>query len=201
MQPLFESCVFETLPPELHWQVPRDTDVLGKTLFLAGKPVALVTHRVGYRTWPCLNALPKLGRECPHCDRSRRKTVWVPVCTVVAPYQKLVIMGGEATFNSINKIPPHTLVECHLAKVIRPTKVFNRVTLNIGIKVAESVAKELHVDKGDITRWLLHYWQWPDLTRWFGEAYRLSLKNKTLRERAEAHGMEVFGLNSLSATA
>lgn len=194
MEPLFGSCVFETLPPELHWSIPRDDEVLGKTLFLAGPPIALVTHRVGKRTWPCLHALPKVGRECPHCDRSRRKTVWVPVVTCQPPYQKLVLMGGEATMNSVIRIPPRTLVTCHLAKVIKATKVFARCSLQLGVKTFELMAEQLQADRGDITRWLLHYWQWPDLTRWFGEAYRMSLKVKTLRERSEAHGMNVFGV-------
>jgi len=194
MQPLFGSFRPNLLPPHLRWHIPPSKDLVGKPLLLAGRPVALPTHRVGRRTWPCLCAFPALARECPHCERTRRITVWVPLLNISGQMTKIVLTGGSHTDDSIQKIKAGTVVECHYARVIRATLVFHQAPCQLGVKTFAEAGKMMDEDKGDITRWLLHYWQWPELTEWFGEQHHDSLKMKALKERAEYHGMNVFGV-------
>lgn len=192
MQPLFESSDPCSLPSHLQWYIPDPKEHTGKPLLLCGKPVGLYTHRVGRRTWPCLTQFKKLGRECPHCERSRRFTTWVPCLTISLPRKKIVLMGGEHTWKSVKAIEKNTLVTAHYAKMLKPTLVFAKDQTQLGKLQMEAAAREEIPEKGDITRWLLHYWQWAALTLWFGEAYRESLKTRHLRERAENHGVELL---------
>jgi hypothetical protein len=101
-------------------------------------------------------------------------------------------MGGENTWNSVKLIERNTIVTCHLAKTLKPTLAFAKDTTQLGRLQLEAAAREEIPEKGDITRWLLHYWQWPALSLWFGEVYRESLKMRSIRERAENHGVELF---------
>lgn len=196
MLPLFSSSEPVQLPPHLGWHVPeRAADYAGKPLMLAGKPIALWTHRVGRRTWPCLNQWPNLGVECPHCDRTRRTTCWVPVLCVHPPRRILCIMGGETTYESIKPHKVGTIVEFHYARVIRSTIVFKRETTQLGQLIHKQLMAEEVPASGDITRWLLHYWQWPYLTALYGEQHRDSINVRMRREKADSHGMETFGKN------
>lgn len=192
MKPLFPSTPLKSKDPDLAWHIDPPKEFLGQSLLLAGKAVGLYTHRVGQRTWPCLYQWPRLGRECPHCERATRFTCWVPVVPFGKPNQRSVITGGENTWKSVECLEPRIAVEIHMVKVIRLTPVFFKHKLQIGLAIIDRVAESLHGNTGDITRWLLHYWQWSDLTKWFGEAYRESNRNRTMRERADSHGLDVF---------
>jgi hypothetical protein len=192
VEPLFGSTEPQILPPELCWFVPPSREWVGQSLLLAGRPITLLTHRVGRRTWPCLQQWPKLGMECPHCERSRRSTTWVPVVSCSVPHHKLVLMGGQKTWESVKGLELRSFVECHFARVIRPTLVFTKTKLPIGLALMKSVAERLAVGGGDITRWLLHYWQWSKLTTRFSQTYRESLKVRATRERSDSVGMGEF---------
>lgn len=190
MEPLFGSTPPQSLPPHLRWHVPdKPGEWCGKGLLYPGGAVTLRTHRVGRRTWPCLNQWPALGRECPHCDRSTRSTTWVPVVSCSSPNQKLVFMGGETTWKSVERMEHGIIVECHFAKTLRPTLVFGKHSIQIGVGALSRAAEEVGRGRCDITRWLLHYWQWSDLSKWYNELYRESVKVRSTRERAEFHGM------------
>lgn len=101
-------------------------------------------------------------------------------------------MGGETTWKSVKDLELRRLVVCHYAKTLKPTLVFGKDTTQLGLSAFNRIAKEDIPCNGDITRWLLHYWQWSDLSKWFGQVFRESLKLKLMRERAESHGLDVL---------
>lgn len=194
MQPLFKSTSPDARPPWLRWYIPDRKEIVGKLLYLAGPPVGINTHRVGRRTWPCLNEFPALNWECPHCDRARRFTTWVPCITCEGPRQQIVIMGATTTWESVKTIRTHTFVRAAFCLELKPTIKILPDKLQLG---KTSMGEVLRLDEGftgDITRWLLHYWQWEELSRRFGEKYRESIKRRTARERAQYHGVIDFAM-------
>ena len=201
MNPLFQSGAPRPKHPHLCWHIYNLNEFIGQPMLLCGRPIGLNTHRVGRRTWPCLNDFPALGRECPHCDRAVRFTTWVPLMPTKRPYKLVVIMGGQTTWDSVEFLKPGQVVEGHWARTLKPTPMFKREVTQLGVGQLNEAAKEEVPLKGDLTRWLLHYWQWPALSQWFGEVYRESVKVKNARERAELHGMSTLGVKSFGTGA
>lgn len=185
LEPLFGSSEPRQLPEELEWHIDDRTQHVGKTQLLAGRPVGLNTHRVGRRTLPCLYEFPDLGWECPNCDRQVRFTCWVPLVCTDHPARKHVVMGAERTWQSVKTIKDRCLVEFHMVKVIRATPFFQKCTTQFGLSTLQRLLDVIACDSGDITRWLLHYWQWPELTRRFKQQYRESIRSRSIRERSE----------------
>lgn len=188
MQPLFPSSVPPDKAPELQWHIPDKNEHVGKTLLLAGPAVGLHTHRVGRRTLPCLNQWPKLAWECPHCERQKRFTAWVPVLSLGNDMRRLVLMGAQTTWESVKDVKPFSFVEYHFTKMLKPTMMFQASKLQVGLRTIQTATEELRHDQGDVTRWLLHYWQWPELTRRFGQCFRESVRTRMMREKAEVYG-------------
>jgi hypothetical protein len=201
MDPLFSSGQFDSKLPHMRWFIPKDKAHIGQSLVLAGKPVGLWTHRVGRRTWPCLKNWPSLDKECPHCERSRRWTTWCPCLPLADPARQLILMGGETTWKSLNGVKRGEIIICKVAMMLKPTIMFVKHALQVGTSTARLGAVMQEIGNGDITRWLLHYWQWTDLARWYGETIRESIKSRTARERAEADGTATGLPLSFSASA
>jgi len=190
MEPLFDSRSPRPAAPHMCWRVHSAADYIGKAMLLAGKPIGLNCHRVGRRTWPCLGEFPRLGKECPWCDRAMRFTTWVPLMDSSRPYKLVVIMGAQTTYDTIQFLKPGQVVEVHWGLTLRRTPIFRREVTQCGVGQLNDVAKKEVPLRGDITRWLLHYWQWPALTEWYGEKYHESIKCRNARERAEMHGLD-----------
>lgn len=194
-KPLFESVHDEPKPPELRWRIAKDEEVRSQPLVLAGKPIALYTHRVGRRTLPCMKSLPMLAWECPHCERSAQKKCWVPIINInMNPHapELRVIMGATTLEASVQKVKPGTLIAVKKVLHLKPTwAVFEEGDQSMQAVALGLIGKYVP-ERGDITRWLLHYWQWPELTRAFGEVYRLSLSRKLHEERAEQHKLSLM---------
>lgn len=193
--PLFGSVETEERPPELRWRIAKPEQIIGQQLVLAGKPVTLYTHRVGRRTWPCLRSLPMLVRECPHCERARAKKCWCPVVNFkvnpLAP-ELLIIMGAETLANSLKSIKPGFLIHAQRALQLKPTWAVRQDCDQSAQSVALGLLAKYIPERGDITRWLLHYWQWAEITKAFGEVYRMSLKVKLRHEEAELHKLSLL---------
>lgn len=188
MKPLFGSSDPTPLSPELRWFIPPRDGLTLKPMILAGAAVGLHTHRVGFRTLPCLHQWPDLGLECPHCERSRRFTCWVPVVPIHDADKQWVVMGGLNTYQSVKKFERGHLVECVNAKVIKPTLIFRSFNHPMSVVGINRASEKWNPYFGDITRWLLHYWQWPALTTCFNEKHRESRKVSAAKERARENG-------------
>ena len=194
-KPLFWSVDAEPLAPELRWRIATPKDVIGKKWAVAGKPISLYTHRVGRRTLPCLRCFPTLGMECPHCERSRALKCWCPVIPLdleETPPPLRVLMGATTLHNSLKLIKPAESVNIGRALTLKPTWIVTRPLDRSLDPIALSLCANHVPERGDITRWLLHYWQWAALTVAFGEKYRESIRNKSDRETREAHKLTLL---------
>lgn len=193
MDPLFGSRDPRPTAPHMAWRIHDTSEYVGKPMLLAGKVIGLNCHRVGRRTLPCLTEFPKLGRDCPHCERPLRYTTWVPLMDTRRPYSLVVIMGAKTTHESIQFLKPGQVIEPHWGLTLKRTPIFRREVTQIGVGQLNDIAKNEVPLRGDITRWLLHYWQWPALSQWFGEKYQESVRSRNQRERAELHGLSHLG--------
>jgi len=194
-KPLFETVDSEPLPPEARWRVAKPEEVIGRQLVLAGKPIALYTHRVGRRTWPCLRSLPMLGKECPHCERARAKKCWVPFVHLDCNPHAIdlrILMGATVLEASVKGLKPGCLIHAGRCLQLKPTWRVSLDTDQTMQPIGLGLLAKYVPDRGDITRWLLHYWQWAEVTRAFGEVYRESVKNKLHRETAESHKLSLM---------
>jgi len=194
-KPLFDSVNEEPKPPELRWRIAKPEEIIGQQLVLAGKPITLYTHRVGRRTWPCLKSLPMLVRECPHCERSAQQKCWVPVVNInMNPHapELRILMGATTLSASVKNIKPGSLIHAQRALQLKPTWCVRLDADQSMQAVALGLLSRYIPERGDITRWLLHYWQWAEITRAFGEVYRMSLKLKLKAEDAEAHKLSLL---------
>jgi len=194
-KPLFHSVETEPTPPELRWRIAKPADVVGKAYALAGKPISLYTHRVGRRTLPCLRSFPALAIECPHCERSRALKCWCPVVPLdleQTPPKLHVLMGATTLADSLRFIKNATPINIGRALTLKPTWIVRPRDDKELEAVAVSLCANYVPERGDITRWLLHYWQWPTLSAAFGERFRESIRVKSDRERSEAHKIELL---------
>lgn len=189
MEPLFEGREPRPDVPYLNWHVYDPSEFIGKPMLLAGQVIGLTCHRVGKRTIPCLGEFPRFGRECPHCERPQRFTTWVPLMEARHPYRLVVIMGAKTTWESVKQMKRGQVVEPHWGLTLKRTPIFRREVTQLGVGQLNETAKKEVPLRGDITRWLLHYWQWQWLTEQFGEVFRESVRVRQARERSELHGI------------
>jgi hypothetical protein len=189
---LFFSVDAEPLAPELRWRIATVKEVIGKKYALAGKPISLYTHRVGRRTLPCLRCFPTLGWECPHCERARALKCWCPIVPLdleQTPPPLRVLMGATTLHNSLKFIKVAETINVGRALTLKPTWIVTRSAQQDLDAIGLSLCANHVPERGDITRWLLHYWQWPKLTTAFGEKYRESIRVKSDQETRDAHKM------------
>lgn len=173
MEPLFPSQAPQSLPEHLRWRTIRlKAGTLGPVM-LAGPPVGVYTHHPSTRTVPCLRTLPGCSLQCPWCRFSKRFSVWVPVFDFNARKQtQLVVLGGKRTYESIAAAAPGTLVTVTRGEKDRDTPLFRPAPEQ---RLSTSAAKFIGVCPVDITRYLLHLWQWRELTEHFGEQFYPSI--------------------------
>lgn len=201
-KPLFSSVSIEPVPPELRWRIATPAELINRPLVLAGKPITLYTHRVGRRTLPCLKSLPLLRMECPHCERSRNPKCWAPVFdaeTFSATMHLRIIMGAGTLDAAVKGIFPGDNIEAFRARQLKPTWCVKLADYHVPVAFNQQLIDNYIPERGDITRWLLHYWQWPEVTRGFGEVYRESIKRKQIREEGERHKFELMTGEEMSA--
>lgn len=193
--PLFGSSPRDPAPPALRWRIPKHSELVGQRVALAGLPIALHTHRVGKRTLPCLRDLPALGIECPHCERSRGRKCWCPVVPVdipLTPRPLWIVMGATTLEDSVKQVRRGELCQAGRALTLKPTWVLKLLPDQSEQALGLGILSRDVPERGDITRWLLHYWQWPLLAEKFGEKFRESIKTRGLRETSEAHKLALM---------
>lgn len=194
-RPLFQGVETEPKPPNLRWRIAKDEEIKGQPLVMAGEAIPLYTHRVGKRTLPCLRSLPMLKMECPHCERSRNLKCWVPIINLnmnLSAPELRVVMGANTLAESAKGVKRGTIIAIKKVLHLKPTWcIFPEADQTMQV-IGMGLTAKYVPERGDITRWLLHYWQWPEITRAFGEVYRESQRKRLLREEHERHQMSLM---------
>lgn len=126
-------------------------------------------HFSGKRTLPCAKKLPGCTLECPLCRRPQRFVAYLPVFSLRATKQpQLVIQGAKRSHATFTQFKFGDIVAVVRGNADRDTALF---------VASRPDGPTLDLDKfkkrgpQDITRYLLHLWQWRDLTLSFGETF------------------------------
>jgi hypothetical protein len=165
MEPLFSSQAPQELPPYLRWRTIKVRTGTHGPLVLAGPPQGLTTHHPAGRTVPCAARLPGCSIVCPWCRFTKRFTCYVPLFDPSQRKQdRIVVMGGKRTWESVAGMQPGSLVCMLRGSGERDTTLFRPWNEAVHPAVHHRWVKQC---PQDITRYLLHLWQWRELTESF----------------------------------
>lgn len=175
MEPLFESAPPPDLPPHLRWRTVKVPPGAHGPYMVAGSGWSGTTHYTGKRTVPCLRGLPRAKLECPYCKSVKRFACYLPFWNVGAVKQQMIVVqGAKRTQQTFSAFKVGDLINVVRGKAERDTPL---------IVAAKPSGPTCDLDKfrrrgpQDITRYLLHLWQWRELSEAFGELYYPSIRS------------------------
>ena len=171
------------LPEDLSWRRVKVGVGVSGPYILAGPVIGLYTHHPGERTIPCLARLPHCTLPCPYCRFQLRYTSYTPVIDPsVRRQQNIVIQGGKRTYQSIVGGSAGQTWQVARGSGETDTPLFRPADPQL----ASWAAGKWH--KGfpfDVSRYLLHLWQWRDLTEHMGHQFYPSLRTQELEQATQ----------------
>jgi hypothetical protein len=169
MKPLFDSLPPPDLPLHLRWRCIKVPPGTHGPYMVAGPGWSGTGHYSGKRTMPCAAKLPGCRLECPLCRRAQRFVCYLPVFSLRATKQpQLVIQGAKRSHATFCTFKFGDIVSVVRGNADRDTPLF------VGSKHSEpTVDTDKFRKRGpqDITRYLLHLWQWRELSESYGEVF------------------------------
>lgn len=195
MEPLIPSTPPVELPACLNWRTIKVKPGMTGPLILAGPVAGFYTHHPADRTLPCLKRMPRCSLPCPWCRFPTRFTSYTPVIDPNAKKRKkLVVQGGKRTYESVVNGTPGQTVGTARGDGETDTVFFRAWPEQLHPSVVNRFRDDIPTD---ITMYLLHLWQWRDLTEHYGQQFYPSIltqeiemgldKRRTIKPR-EAHG-------------
>lgn len=175
MEELFDSQPPPDLPMHLCWRCVKVTPGSHGPFMVAGAGWGGAAHYNGKRTLPCVAKLPKAKMECHLCKRVQRYAFYAPVFAVTAlKQQMIVIQGAKRTEASFKLFKFGELVQVMRGKGERDTAVFVK-----GDHRGATLDLEKFRRRGPqvITPYLLHLWQWRELSEAYGQHYYPSVRS------------------------
>lgn len=180
MEPIFPSAPAPDLPPHLRWRTIKVRPGIHSGYMLAGAPVGVICHFSGSRTLPCVAKLTNGQMSCPLCKKPKRFVCYVPLLSLTSKKNRQhVIQGAKRTHESCSGIAAGELVNVFRGNAERDTPVIQKATsAPIGVDLTTLRKKTPY----DITRYLLHLWQWRELTERFGEHHFASARSLEIED-------------------
>lgn len=180
MEPLFSSAPPPDLPQHLRWRCVKVPKGINGPFLVAGPGWSGAAHYSAGRTLPCLKFLPGCRLSCPNCHKVRRFVCYLPLWSLKATKQsQVVIQGAKRTWQ--------TFVSSKFGDMVNVIRGGNeRDTPLIGeCKLAEPTLDRSKFSRRgpqDLTRYLLHLWQWRELTESFGELFHASIRSLEIED-------------------
>jgi hypothetical protein len=175
MEPLFDSQPPPDLPDYLRWRCIKVPAGTHGPYMVAGPGWSGSVHYSGKRTLPCLRKLKGCKMDCPLCKRTERFACYLPTWSLTATKQpRIVFQGAKRTFATWKAFKFGDVVSVVKGNAERDTVLFvpSRAT-------GPTLDMEKFRKKGeqDITRYLLHLWQWRDLSEHYGQPFYPSVRS------------------------
>lgn len=173
MEPVIPSNDPPDLPECLDWRTVKVPPGINGPFMVAGPAWHGEAHFVVKRTLPCPAKLRGCKLQCPYCHKVRRFACYVPLYSLkTVKNPRMVIQGAKRTLATFKAFKVGDLVNVVRGKLERDTPLFTAAGAS-----APTVDLDKFKRRGsfDVTPYLLHLWQWRELTESFGQLFRPSI--------------------------